>query len=35
MAPLDHAVAIAKLQALAAGVARLKADLGYTRESGT
>ena len=35
MAPLDHAVATAKLAALAAGVARLKADLGYTRESGT
>jgi 5-methyltetrahydropteroyltriglutamate--homocysteine methyltransferase len=35
MAPLDHAVATAKLAALASGVARLKADLGYTRESGT
>ncbi|HEY1505516.1 MAG TPA: methionine synthase [Stellaceae bacterium] len=35
MAPLDNDVAIGKLQALAAGVARLKADLGSTRESGT
>ena len=35
MAPLDRAVALGKLQALAAGVAQLKADLGFTRESGT
>jgi 5-methyltetrahydropteroyltriglutamate--homocysteine methyltransferase len=34
MAPLDRAVALGKLQALAAGVARLKGDLGSTRESG-
>jgi 5-methyltetrahydropteroyltriglutamate--homocysteine methyltransferase len=34
MAPLDRAVALGKLQALAAGIARLKADLGSTRESG-
>ncbi|HLI20622.1 MAG TPA: methionine synthase, partial [Stellaceae bacterium] len=35
MAPLDRAVANGKLAALAAGAARVKADLGLTRESGT
>jgi 5-methyltetrahydropteroyltriglutamate--homocysteine methyltransferase len=35
MAPLERAVALGKMQALAAGVARLKTDLGSSRESGT